>query len=163
MTYIAIKRLLYILATTLVFSVCGGALATPQTDENAHYKVVDGVAIYLGVMPAEIIQGHPKDHPETQMHGGPPDTGGRYHVMVALFEQSTGKRIADAQVTATVSPLGFSGSEKKLEHMIVAGATTYGNYYTMSGPGPYRIEIRIKRRNASTAIHVTFEYQQPRG
>ena len=42
--------------------------AAANASEN--FQAVDGVAIYLGVMPAQIIQGHPKGHPEARMHGG---------------------------------------------------------------------------------------------
>ncbi len=57
------------------------------------FQVVDGVAIYLGVMPAQIVQGHPKEHPEVGMHGGAPTRGDRVHVVVALFDNATGGRI----------------------------------------------------------------------
>lgn len=152
-----IKRFLCVFAAAIVYSASGGAYAADDT----RYKVADGIAIYLGVVPAEIILGHPKEHPETQMHGGPSGTGDLYHVVVALFEQSTGERIVDARVTARVIPLGRAGTGKTLERMVVAGAATYGNYYAMPDPGPYQIEVQIQQRDVSRESQATFDYRKP--
>lgn len=157
MAYPTIMRLLPVLSAALVFSAPGIAHAA----EGTYYKVADGVMIYLGVVPSEIVLGHPRHHPEAQMHGGTPDANGRYHVLVALFQSTTGARIADAQVTATVGPLGRAATDKTLERMTVAGAATYGNYFAMPGPGPYRIEVRIRHRDAAREVTATFDYRKP--
>ena len=48
-----------------------GAVAIGQDS-----KVADGVTIYLGVVPAEVVLGHPAEHPEGGMHkGGPAGPG----------------------------------------------------------------------------------------
>jgi len=81
-------------------------------EDNSRHQVAEGVDIYLGVIPAEMILGHPKLHTEAEMHGGVPVGEHRYHVTVALFDAATGKRITGAQVKASVSELGLSGIEK---------------------------------------------------
>lgn len=48
------------------------AFAGPASADNESYKVEQGLAVYLGVMPAGIVQGHPAGHPEATMHGGAP-------------------------------------------------------------------------------------------
>lgn len=128
----------------------------------ATHKVVNGVAVYLGVLPSEMIMGHPKSHTEAEMHGGIPAGEHSYHVTVALFDATTGKRITGAQVSAKVSELGLSGIEKKLEPMTIAGATSYGNYFRMSGSGIYRIQVQIRRPGVTQAIEAEFEYQHAR-
>ena len=35
-----------------------------------YYKTAGNVAVYLGVLPAEMVQGHSPEHPEGKMHGG---------------------------------------------------------------------------------------------
>lgn len=156
MIFTTIERFMCVLAAVIVYSVSGAASSADDT----RYKVTDGISIYIGVVPAEIVLGHPNEHPETQMHGGPSGTGDLYHVVVALFEQSTGERIVDARVTARVIPLGRAGTGKTLERMVVAGAATYGNYFTMPDPGPYRIEVRIRQRDVSRESQATFDYRK---
>ena len=87
-------------------------------------KVVDGVTIYLGIVPAEIMRGHPKEHPQGTMHGGVPREREQYHVMVALFDAKTGQRITDADVKASVAALGRTGSPVTLEPMNIADTIT---------------------------------------
>jgi hypothetical protein len=126
--------------------------------ETGQSKVVEGVAIYLGILPSEMILGYPKAHPEAEMHGGVPAGEHRYHIMVALFDSASGKRITDAEVTAKVSELGLFGPQKKLEPMLIAGTVTYGNYFTLSARGPYRIQVQIRRPGMPRAIEAAFEY-----
>lgn len=146
--------------------VMGGIVALFLTGafaaDVATHKVVNGVAIYLGVLPSEMILGHPHSHTEAEMHGGVPAGEHRYHVTVVLFDAATGKRITGAQVKARVSELGLSATEKKLEPMLIAGTISYGNYFTMSGTGIYRIQVQIRRPGVAQAIEAEFEYQHAR-
>src|SRR4030067_126792 len=80
-----------------------GAAAAPPA-ATPYRRGVDGVAIYFGILPAELVRGHPQEHPEGQMHGGVPV--GENHITVALFDDKTGKRITRAEVTATVTGPG---------------------------------------------------------
>ena len=137
------------------FALAGAALA------NTDRQTADGMIVYLGVMPSEMIQGHPAEHPEGQMHGGAPAGRYQYHIVVALFDAVSGTRIAPAQVMAKVSKLGLSGIEKRLDSMDIAGTTSYGNYFRMPSVGLYRIEISIRRHGAAGAVRTTFDYQHP--
>lgn len=130
--------------------------------DSATHKVVNGVDIYLGVLPAEMILGHPHTHTEPGMHGGVPAGEHRYHVMVALFDAATGKRITGAQVKATVSELALSGTEKTLEPMLIADTISYGNYFIMSRTGIYRIRVQVRRSGVAQAIEAEFEYKHGR-
>lgn len=131
------------------------------TDVPTH-KVVNGMAIYLGVLPSEMVLGHPHSHTEAGMHGGVPAGKHQYHVLVAFFDAASGKRIANAQVKARVSELALSGTEKKLEPMHIADSVTYGNYFRMSSAGIYRIQVQIRRSGVAQAIEVDFEYRHAR-
>jgi hypothetical protein len=131
-------------------------LVSATAAAGGYQQVADGVAIYFGILPAELVRGHPQEHPEGQMHGGVPV--GENHIMVALFEDKTGKRITRAEVTATITGPGNFKAEKKLDPMIIAGAATFGNYFTMPGPGPYRIAVRIRTPGIGHDIEATFTW-----
>lgn len=137
------------------------AAAVPA-DHSAQHKVMDGVEIYVGIVPAEMVQGHPKEHPESEMHGGIPAGKYRYHVVVALFDQASGKRITGAEVKARVVEPGYTGPQKRLESMLINGNVSYGNYFIL-GPASYSIEMQIRRPGAAGAILVDFESPQVRG
>ena len=139
------------------------ALAAPMETAVADFanesKVVNGMAFYLGVMPAQIVRGHPLGHTESEMHGGPPSGSAEYHVMVAIFDAATGKRVTDARVEARVQSLGLGGQEKVLQRMPIAGALTYGNYFTMAGSGPFWIILRVSRPSLPSALEIRFEHR----
>lgn len=125
-------------------------------DANSLQQVVDGVEVYLGVVPAEMVSGQLRKGPERKMHGGAA-TGG-YHVMVALFDHATGNRITDAQVSARIGPPTQAGPDTRLEPMTIAGAPSYGNYLDMARGGSYRIDIQIRRPGSSGPIHAVFQW-----
>ena len=125
--------------------------AAPRYDQ-----VVDGVEVFLGIVPAKLVRDHAPAHPERQMHSGPP--AGENHVMVALFDAKSGQRITDAAVHATITgPKGFR-VEKPLEPMTIAGAASFGNYFEMLGAGPYRIGLRIRVAGATRDTNAVFSW-----
>ena len=121
-----------------------------------------GLEIFYGVIPAEILLGHPGSHEERQMHGGTPRGRGQHHLIVSVFDGKTQKRVENAIVTARVGEIGLSVQEKKLEPMQFGGMATYGNYFRMAAPGPYRIELEIRGENSAKPVKSTFQYSHPR-
>jgi len=47
-------------------------VVTSVAAEQGYRQVVDGMAVYFGIVPAELVRGHPPHHPEGTMHGGAP-------------------------------------------------------------------------------------------
>lgn len=134
----SVRKLLIVTALAVLPSV---AIAeTPMS------RVVDGIAVYFGIVPAGLVRGHPPTHPEGTMHGGVPV--GQSHIMIALFDDKTGKRIENAEVKARVTAGGVD-VQKSLEPMVIAGSLTYGNYYSLPGNGPYRITVRFRVAGAA--------------
>lgn len=140
----------------LMVVVLGFAADAGLAAETGYRQVVDGVAVYFGIVPAQLVRGHPKEHPEGEMHGGAP--AGENHIMVALFEEKTGKRVDGAVVTVTVTGPGRSKAEKNLEPMTVAGAASYGHYFYMPGAGPYRIALRIRLPGEHKELRANFTW-----
>jgi hypothetical protein len=136
------------------------AFAGPASADNESYKVEQGLAVYLGVMPAGIVQGHPAGHPEATMHGGAPSGLHQYHILIAIFDADTGGRVENAKVTANVSGLGHLGARNvKLEPMTIAGTVTYGNFIELPGDDRYDMRFDISVPGRDTPVRVVFTYE----
>lgn len=140
--------------------ILGLALAGPlQAQDAGSYQIAGSVAAYLGVMPAEIVGGHPADHPETRMHGGPPENAHSEHIVIALFDDPSGTRIEDATVDATISGLGdIAITPMTLDPMLIAGVITYGAYVTLPQKDTYTINLKISRPDSATVTNMRFTY-----
>lgn len=146
-----------------VVSIAALTASAAFAADTATHKVVHGVAIYLGVLPAEMVLGHPRTHTEAEMHGGVPAGQHQHHVVVALFDNATGKRISGAKVSARVHEINLAGAQKKLEPMLIVGTVSYGNYFNMPATNnPYRINVRIELPGVAEVIEAKFDYQHAR-
>ncbi len=132
----------------LVFSM---SLAIASDTER--HQIVDGMSIYFGVIPTQLI----KDH--SDMHGGVSDKEHTYHIVIAIFDSKSNKRIRNAKVKATVSPLGMKGKTKELEPMH-GNLRSYGNYFVFSKTTPYTINIEIKRSENRTKSIAKFTFDR---
>lgn len=140
--------------------ILGFVLAGPMHAQDvSNYQIAESVAAYLGVMPAEIISGHPPNHPETRMHGGPSQVAHSEHIVVALFDDPSGNRIEDATVKATISGTGHIAiTPMTLDPMLIAGVITYGGYITFPGADTYTIDLQISRPDSATVTRMRFAY-----
>lgn len=135
------------------------ALAAPAAADDQHYRAAGGLAIYLGVMPAQVYRGHtPGRLPEPPPHGRAPRGAHQYHFTVAVFDEKTGERVADADVSATIAGLGLAGSRIALEPMQIAGTVTYGGYFNLPGGDRYTIRIEIRRAGRPPPVRAEFVY-----
>jgi hypothetical protein len=122
---------------------------------------VDGMEIFFGIVPAEILRGHPREHEEQTMHGGVPGAKGTHHLIVSVFDAKTRTRIADSAISASVTEAGMAAQVRKLEAMSFGGARSYGNYFAMPGQGPYEIVINVRRSVNSKTTTARFQYWHP--
>lgn len=147
-----IGRLLAGLVLALLLT--GGQVAA---DDTGNFKTVAGISVYMGLMPAEIVKGHPAGHTEAQMHGGPPSGPHAYHLVVALFGVATGNRIENARIAATVSGLGHIGPTKvALEPMLIADTVTYGAFIDLRALERFDIAITITVPDRPEPVRVDF-------
>ena len=155
----SISRYLKVLSISffLFWLIVGQTVASADT----RYKIKNGVIVYVGALPAAMIGGHPRDHEGGVMHGGPPTGPHYYHVVVALFDQTSGARIKGAHVKASVTRIDAKthSGYKNLEPMLVNGRITYGGYFRMLPTTKYKIRLRIKRAKQSKEIELEFSYQ----
>lgn len=122
-------------------------------NDFSNEKSVDGMRIYLGVMPSQIVAAGAMDE-----HHRPPPGRGYHHVVVALFDEKTGERLTDCELLARVENLGRTVVENKpLEAMLINRLVSFGNFFSMPGADPYRIHLEIRRRH--TVSRATFNYR----
>ena len=136
------------------------AKAPPSAPKDPNRKVVDGVEVYLGIVPAETLrERYAASAPERSLHGGIPGGTGYYHLNVSLFDSKTRRAVTNAAVEVSVSD-PVSGTEtKKLEPITVKGMTSYGNYFRMTSKNPYRIVVQVQKPGAAREARAEFEFR----
>lgn len=140
-------RNLFVIACFLLFAT------QLMADDSQRHAQAGGMDLYLGVVPAQLTLDYP------MMHGDVSSEEHRYHLLIALFDSKSGRRITEAVVKATVSPLGQEGKTMTLEPM-PGDAVTFGNYFTLNQPEHYRIKIEVQRDRDSSATVANFIYQR---
>ncbi len=157
------------LARLFLVKLVGGLISSAPANAPANaagdclYQSASGVEAYIGVVPAQITKGHESTQPEGPMHGGVPRNGNQYHLVAAVFDVSSGKRITDASVAARLSGLDLTGPMKALEPMIIVGSITYGGYFNLPGFDFYTIVLTIKRPVAPQPITLNFTCDHRKG
>lgn len=119
----------------------------------SHYQSVDGVEIYLGLIPAAMVSSN------VNMHGGLPRRENAYHLTVALFETDSGARLQNGRVEAQVAPIGLEdGRKKRLEPMVINDTITFGEYFILDLSTVYRIRVRVDLPGRGEALEAIFEH-----
>ena len=129
-----------------------------MASDSKYHKIVDGMSVYFGIIPAQLIHGHGSMHNDGSSIKSKVYT---YHVLVAIFDNDSGKRITDARLKATITPLGTKGETKKLEPMH-GDLVSYGNFFAMPEISPYTIKVEIQRRDNRVKSIVEFTFKRPR-
>ncbi len=125
--------------------------------DSQRHKSVDGMSVYFGIIPAQLIKGHQNMHLDGSNIKNKAYT---YHVLIAIFDNNSQKRITDVKLKATVIPLGMKAKTKNLEPMR-GDLLSYGNYFSMPETTPYQILIEIQRRDkkAKSAVEFRFKHE----
>jgi len=151
------KPLLWLVVPALLL-----AFAAAYADVLEQPLRKDGLVIYYGVLPAELVAPQDLDVPGTHMTPSRARGAGAHHLVIALFEEATGKRLSQASVQARVEPLGGAVEAKTLEPMQIAGTVTFGNFFRMDADMPYVIHLRIRRHDGASAdVEVALPYRHP--
>lgn len=131
------------------------AVAPPGTAFSGNSGVVDGVAVYLGVLPGEMVRGHPAVHRRFRMRGGASGSRGEHHVPISLFD-AKGTRLENMEAQARIGEIGLSAVQKPLEPMQIASTVAYGNFFPMPNPGPYSVELGWRLKGGKKWTHAVF-------
>lgn len=117
-----------------------GAAAAAHAQERLERE---GVVLYWGLVPSAVVS---QQHAEQDLHGGSPKGGGKInHLVVALFDAKSARRIEDAVVRAQLSETGIVDEPPKyLPPMPVNGQASYGQLFGMVRGGPYRFRVWVK-------------------
>lgn len=143
------------LRRTVVVIATMFAIDTAVADDG--YRQVDGLAVYLGLVPAAVVRGHPTTHSESTMHGGAGTGRHQQHIVVAVFNAQTGARVEHARVSATIGGLGHVGQQTvELDPMTIESTVTYGGFVTLPGNDRYQIAVAIIVPRRSRPVSVTF-------
>jgi hypothetical protein len=137
------------------------AAGTPAFAAETSHAIRQGaqdLAFHYGIVPAAVVLAHPDQHPERAMHGGRPPKGAS-HVVLALFDAAGRRRVSDAQVTATVTPVGGASVSRKLEPMSIAGQPSFGGFFSFAAPGIYRIRFEARLPGAHGPAIAEFEHR----
>lgn len=118
------------------------------------------LTVHFGVVPAENAQAVERGASapaDTQAAGST-----SYHLVVALFDKSSGKRVDNATVTAKVTGPAHSAHArtqvKPLQELRINDTVTYGNYFDMSWEGRYRIDLSIQRKDQTEPTRIRLAY-----
>jgi len=151
------RTLAVLVALGLAFRMAQAAEVNPDQPIQ-----LDGMELFFGLIPAEILRGHPREHEEQTMHGGVPRGKGAHHLIISVFDAKTRTRITDAVVTSSVTAAGIATQSQKLEVMSLGGAVSYGNYSAMPIQGPYEIVVNVRRPSDGKTATARFQYRHPR-
>ena len=135
----------------LAYSPLIGA-AHPQLEtEVGDYKV------HFGVIPADRIA----EYPDLVPHDHPIKSGKNlYHVLIAVYNKTTGRRVDDATVKVTLEALGLNTRRKSLHPVEMGGAITYCNFFYMQPGDHYTFDLDIQRTAWQKPLHVELDYGQ---
>ena len=150
-------------ARTVVAALIAAGIAwghpMPSAAESEHFRTVEGLNVYLGMLPAAMTRSQLKTETGPPLHGGTPRGEHVYHVTIAVFDAASGERQENLDVRARVSGIGLSGPEKALQPMALAGTVTYGNYFRLPGNDTYRIHVEIRQPGKVKPVMTDFSYE----
>lgn len=121
------------------------------------HKLVAGVDIYLGVLPAETMRTRLASDSAAQR--AIPSGTGYYYVSASVHDSGSKAEIQGLQIEARVANL-LNGETKKLDALTVNKALSYGNYFQMPGRDPYTVTLQIRRPGAPAPIEARFDVRR---
>ena len=133
--------------------------AAPPAKTAANFRAVEGMEIYLGFLPAEVMRAYPQESAERAMHGGVPAGSGYFHVNVSLFEGASNAPVAGAKVGLRVEQLDGTGVSKTLEPVTLNKIPGYGNYVRLRRNTQYVVTVRVQKPGMPRAVEARFEHR----
>jgi hypothetical protein len=96
-----------------------------------------------------------------ELHGVPPK-GQAHHLVVALYDSASGRRIEDAVVRAQLREVGVvDGPAKVLLPMTVNDQPSYGQIFGAAKSGPYRFRVWVRLPLRTDEIEFAIQARSP--
>ena len=142
-----------------------GAAAAPAAGEaprptavGTNHKVIGGLELDLGIVPAQSLLAYPKDSVERSMHGGVPGGAGYYHLNLSLADTKTHAPVTNASIDIDIEQPGITRSSTKLEPIAV-GPASYGNYVRLKPHTAYLITVHVRAPAWPRGVEAKFEHR----
>lgn len=137
----------------VLFAYAGPASAQARQDK-------EGITVYWGLVPAAVVS---EKHVIEEMHGHRPAGGGQvHHLVVAVFDSSSGRRIDKAVVRAQLSESGIVDEPPRyLTPMSIDGQLSYGQVFSVAKAGPYRFRLWVLPPGRKTEIELSISAYSP--
>ena len=137
----------------LLITILSPAMAQSRLERS-------GVTLYWGLVPAAVVA---DKHALADLHGGPPKGGGQvHHLVVALYDSASGRRIEDAVVRAQLSETGIVDEPPKyLPPMKVNDQASYGQVFGVAKDGPYRFRLWVRLPQRTDEIEFAVQASSP--
>lgn len=141
------------LIPTLLLVACGAGPRVVQIPGNAR----DGdLVAYVGIVPSAMARER-MEADATAQHPEVAESGDQHHLVVALFDATSGTRVEQAQVVATHLSPRRSPVRRTLSPMRTGDVISFGGEFGISkGPG-HLFEIEA-RRPGQTPARFSFGY-----
>lgn len=124
------------------------------------HKVVGGLDIYLGFVPAATLLKFPDASVERLMHGGVPSDPSQHHANVTVLDRVSKSPIAKANVEIRVEQPGMTSESKVLEPVVINNLASYGNYVQLKPKTNYVITVRVRTAESPQPVEARFEHRQ---
>jgi hypothetical protein len=136
--------------TVAVAAACAGPAAAD------HQKVVDGLAINIGVTPAaQLLKADPY---ERAAHRGAP-ADATHHVVVGVADARTGAPVGDARVTVELTDPRGRTQSGDLVRGDAGGVPDYSQLFRFGWSGDYRMRVLVQRAGAAP-VQSTFRWTE---
>ena len=134
----------------VVVTALAASLALPAGAQQM--KTVDGLVINIGIVDAIHVEHVDAQHGvHTGGHGS-----GTQHIVVAIAEQKSGARVADAAVTIEVRDPKGVRQKKPATAMVTAGFPDYSEVFDFGWSGKYVVRVVIQRKNGARPVEARF-------
>ncbi|HEX6317331.1 MAG TPA: hypothetical protein VFZ84_00550 [Burkholderiales bacterium] len=139
-------------APTLLAALALGLALAAAPVSAQHMKTVKGIVVNIGIVKALAAE-----HVDAQhgVHKGAHDSGVE-HVIVALAEEKSGARIADAEVSIELEDPKGRLQRKPMMAMVTAGYPDYSEVLYFGWSGRYTLRVSILRKGMVKPVQAVF-------
>ncbi|MBN8739083.1 MAG: hypothetical protein BGP24_10035 [Lysobacterales bacterium 69-70] len=135
------RRLRRVIVGAAFVALAAAAQAAP-TDQRMQNE---RVTLYYGVVPAALSQAVLSAHPPpADVHGTVRFAAGTHHLVIALFDTSSGQRITQATVTVRHTPPRGEATTKVLEPMALGDTQSFGATFVIAEGRDHRFRIDVR-------------------